>query len=45
MDDIRHTYPETLQTNMLPECERDPDGECQNIIGDDVEKGTEVLTP
>lgn len=39
-----HTYPETLQTDVLPERERNSDWQRQNIVGDDVEKSTEVLT-
>lgn len=44
MDETKHTYPETLQTDMIPERERDSDWQRQHIVGDDVEEGTEVLT-
>lgn len=44
MDDAKRTYPETLQTEVLPERERDSDGECKNVVGDDIEECTEVLT-
>ena len=45
MNNFRHTYPETLQTNMLPECERDSDWQRQNIVGNNIEEGPKLLTP